>query len=477
MKKSRRNGSLFGKLIGSYVIFSLAAILLLIAAVFISFVFSYGNVLQEDFPGITVGEDGTIQNLDGIQKMDGWVEKLDAQYRVETVYGRKQTTQMAYTKEQLLDAFSLQDDVQQGIQNGKKRYWMFGQNVNDSYYLIFYPEAQFSIVYNFDPQKILYTNTGSRMLYVVFFLLVLDVVGVSLYILRKIKRPLDTIIAGMKRVEQGEEQVVIPPQKEKEFTEIGNAFNHMTKQLAAQRAENEKMAQSRQKMLLELSHDIKTPVATIKSYIYALQEQMVPDADVPKYYETIARKADRVNTLSEDLFTMLKMESAEYQLDLQTLDLSELTRQICAEYYEEITDAGFSFSIEIPDEPVWIPGDERLLARVVTNLLTNAKKYNRTGNAIGLSITQTDGKKAVLRVTDDGQAIPQEIRDTMFCAFVRGESARSSTGGTGLGLAIAHAIMEKHRGSIAYDRKESINVFSVTVPLASRGTLMSAPRR
>ena len=100
---------------------------------------------------------------------------------------------------------------------------------------------------------------------------------------------------------------------------------------------------------------------------------MVPDADVPKYYETIARKADRVNTLSEDLFTMLKMESAEYQLDLQTLDLSELTRQICAEYYEEITDAGFSFSITIPDEPVWISGDERLLARVITNLLTNAK--------------------------------------------------------------------------------------------------------
>lgn len=104
----------------------------------------------------------------------------------------------------------------------------------------FYPEAQFSTVYNFDPQKVLYTNTGSRMLYVVFLLLVLDVVGVSLYILRKIKRPLDTIIAGMKRVEQGEEQVVIPPQKEKEFTEIGNAFNNMTKQLAAQRAENEK---------------------------------------------------------------------------------------------------------------------------------------------------------------------------------------------------------------------------------------------
>ena len=127
MKKSTRRGSLFGKLIGSYVIFSVAAILLLIAAVLISFVFSFGNVLQEDFPGVTVGADGTIQNLDGIRNMNGWVEKLDAQYHVETVYGRKQTTQMAYTKEQLLDAFSLKDDVQKGIQNGKKKYWMFGQ--------------------------------------------------------------------------------------------------------------------------------------------------------------------------------------------------------------------------------------------------------------------------------------------------------------------------------------------------------------
>ena len=73
MKKSTRRGSLFGKLIGSYVIFSMAAILLLIVAVLISFVFSYGNVLQENFPGITVGADGTIQNLDGIRNMNGWV--------------------------------------------------------------------------------------------------------------------------------------------------------------------------------------------------------------------------------------------------------------------------------------------------------------------------------------------------------------------------------------------------------------------
>lgn len=79
-------------------------------------------------------------------------------------------------------------------------------------------------------------------------------------------------------------------------------------------------------------------------------------------------------------------------------------------------------------------GDGRLLIRVITNLLTNAKKYNCTGNKIALSITQENGKTAVLCVKDDGQAIPPEIRDTMFCAFVRGESARRSTGEQDLDL-------------------------------------------
>lgn len=348
---------------------------------------------------------------------------------------------------------------------------------------MYYPKGAFTITYNFEVGRILTSNVGSEAGAVILLLLLLDLFGVSFYISRKIKRPLNNLISGMKRVEQGEEQVELSMQTEREFVEIQDAFNHMTEQLYAQKAENEKMSKSRQKMLLELSHDIKTPVATIKSYAFALQEGMVPEEDLVRYYQTIAVKADRVNTMSEDLFTMLKMESADYRLELKPLDIAELTRQICAEFYEEITKAGFAFGIEIPEESVRVNGDAGLLTRVISNLLINAKKYNQTGKRIdivleiekrtktldlkepetGPRVLDDEGDVVVIRILDDGMPIEPPMRETMFHAFVRGESARSTKGGTGLGLAIAKAVMEKHGGCISYEERDGRNVFELRI--------------
>ena len=194
----------------------------------------------------------------------------------------------------------------------------------------------------------------------------------------------------------------------------------------------------------------------------------MPENELTKYYQTIALKADRVNTMSEDLFTMLKMESADYQLEQKPLDLAELTRRICAEFYEEITEAGFDFEIEIPDEAVFVNGDEKLLARVISNLLVNAKKYDQTGKRIevAIEVMPASAKEVVMiRVSDDGTPIEPSVRDTMFHAFVRGESARNTKGGTGLGLSIAKAVMEKHGGTISYEERNGMNVFELMLPI------------
>ncbi len=163
--------------------------------------------------------------------------------------------------------------------------------------------------------------------------------------------------------------------------------------------------------------------------------------------------------MSEDLFTMLKMESADYRLVLKPVDFAELARRICAEYYGEITEAGFVFEIEIPEEQVLVQGDEKLLARVISNLIINAEKYNRAGNRIGVVLLLDNA--VFLRVKDDGEEIVPKVQDMMFTAFVRGESDRNSRGGTGLGLAIARAVMEKHGGGISYRRNGDENVFEL----------------
>lgn len=464
-RKNRRQGSLFRKIMGSYIIFMLIAVVTMVIVIVIYFFLFLGNTVSPTFPGLEILSDGSIGNMDEVKKLGGWVEELNKNYTVLKVYGDKQTNDMHYTEKQLLQYVDQKD--------GLMDYHVYWQTREDGYYLIYYPKDAFTFTYTFDAGWVFTTNLDRIAIFVLAVLFLLDLLGVSLYMSRKIRVPLKNLISGMKRVEQGEEQVELSMQTEKEFVEIQEAFNHMTEQLYEQKAENEKMRKSRQRMLLELSHDIKTPVATIKSYAYALQEGMVPENELAIYYRTITLKADRVNTMSEDLFTMLKMESEDYQLELNVLDLAELTRQICAEFYEEITEAGFDFDIEIPEKPVFINGDRKLLTRVISNLLINAKKYDQAGSQIKALLKirnqKEDTEKMVtLQIMDDGAPIDSSLRESMFNAFVRGESARSTKGGTGLGLSIAKAVMEKHGGRIFYEEKDGMNVFGLDIPLDKR---------
>ncbi|MDE5588648.1 MAG: HAMP domain-containing histidine kinase [Acetatifactor sp.] len=453
--KNRRKGSIFRKLIASYIIFSFFAVLIVLGVVVAAAVLASGIGEKSGFPGVSAGENGEMLNMESVQNLGGWVEELDENYRVKNIYGEKLTDRIQYTPEILLEWTDQR--------TGNSDFHLYWQKKEGGLYLIFYPIEAYSVTFNFDAGSMFHfaPAVGRLARILLIFLLLTDVLLVSLYISRKIHRPLQNLVMGMKRVAQGEERVELSMQTEKEFVEIQEAFNHMTEELYAQKAENEKMSKNRQKMLLELSHDIKTPVATIKSYAFALQEGIVSETELDKYYRTIALKADRVDTMAADLFTMLKMESTDYALELKKTDLAELTRRICAEFYEELTEAGFDFVIGIPEHAIYVNADEKLLSRVVSNLLNNAGKYNRTGKRIEIRLEER-GEDVHLWVKDDGKPIEPELQDTMFSAFVRGESTRSTKGGTGLGLAIAKAVMEKHGGDIFYQEEEG-NKFEIRI--------------
>lgn len=454
-----RKGSIFRKLVASYIVFAMSAVIIVMGVFVASVVLAVGSGDSAEFPGLSIDENGEIANLENIQQFGGWVEELDEDYHVSRVYGKKKTETMQYTPEFLLEW------TDQGA--GNDLFHLYWQKKESGYYLIYYPMELYTVTYNFNISSLILIapNIGGWAGILILILLLVDVILVSLYISRIIHRPLQNLISGMNRVEQGEERVELSMQTEREFAEIQKAFNCMTEKLYAQKAENERMSKNRQRMLLELSHDIRTPIATIKSFAFALQEKMVADEDRDRYYRTIALKADRVNQMAEDLFTMLKMESEDYVIERKRIDISELTRRVCAEHYEEITGAGFEFAIEIPEHAVYVNGDEKLLERVIGNLLINAKKYNQTGREIRVGM-KVRGREVYLWVRDDGIPIRADLRDMMFTAFVRGESTRSTRGGTGLGLAISKAVMEKHGGDLSY-REESGNRFEMCIPILS----------
>lgn len=453
MKKKHRK-SIYQKLVFSYIVFALTAIVIVIGCLAAGVFFSIGKNVGEDFPGVSLDASGEPVNVSNITDMGGWVEQLDRDYHVVKVYGDKQTKEMEYTEYQLSTCTNI-------ISSRDSDYHMFWQQEEPYSYLCCYPKELFNVTFNFDVNEIPTTDVEKTFLRVMFLFLFLDVFAVSYYIYRKIKRPLDVMIDGMEKVEQGDMDVLLDIHGEREFMTIQKAFHHMVKELEAKRLENEQLTKGRQQMLLELSHDIKTPVSTIKSYALALEQNMVPEEEQGKYYHVIAKKADRVNLLCDDLFTMLKMESEDYKLELKSLDIVELIRKICAEFYQEIVDGGFDLEIDLPEGQVMIEGDERLLSRVISNLLVNARKYNLSGHEIGISLKQAE--HICIRVTDDGEPIDASIAETMFHPFVRGEHARSTSGGTGLGLAIAKGVAAKHGGNLTYTYEDGKNVFIIVI--------------
>ncbi|MGL4738522.1 MAG: ATP-binding protein [Cellulosilyticaceae bacterium] len=461
MRKKFKVG-IFHQLLGSYVIFS---VLLIVSFIITMFVVAMGiskGQMNQVMPSMLVDQEGHIGDLSSLSHLGGWIEVLDAQYQTIEVYGAKQTDQRTYTPSDLYQILSIQE-------GSKLPYVGFLTEVQKPegiyYYIVFVSRSAMT----FKPTLLISADnelaSWAPIVVIVFFALFgLNCVLLSVYLSRKIKKPLRQIVGGMKRVKQGEQQVRLDFQTEAEFEEIRDTFNTMIATIVSQNLEKSQLEQKKNKMLLELSHDIKTPIATIKSYAKALDAGLVAEEKKQGYYQTIDHKADRVCHLAEDLFMMLKMDHADYQLQKVRGDAGELLRQICVEYYDEVESAGLVLEPDIPEEAYWIQMDEHLIGRVLGNLMTNAIKYNRTGSQVSVSIHHV-AESLEICVLDDGACIQEEMRVQLFEAFSRGDRARKTDGGTGLGLAIAKAIVEKHDGRITYEVREQMNCFKIDLPV------------
>jgi len=441
--------SIFTKLIGSFILYAVATVITFILCLLLSLVFIGEGDLNRVRPDNVIDENGNVINLDIAQKIGGWVEELDSSYNVINIYGEKQSEETSYTGEDILALTSAY---------GETEYiGFFVQPENSS--------KRFLCIYDRDVMQlnstVVLNETSTPDVFWLFFpLSIIEILLISLYLKKKIKNPLDKIVEGMESLKSGDDNARIDIRTEAEFEKIVDTFNVMAKQLQTEKTEKEELTRKKNQMLLELSHDIKTPVATIKSYANALEAGLVPKEKIGDTYRLIDAKANRVHKLTDDMFMMLKMDNPDYRINPETVNLCEYLRQLCAEYYDEITEAGFEFTIDIPENEINAEIDTDLFSRVVGNLLSNAKKYNKTGDTISVKLSE-ENEKISLAVSDNGSEIDKAFAEQMFSAFSRGDKARKTDGGTGLGLAISRIIVEKHGGVLNYSRKGNDNVFEV----------------
>lgn len=199
-----------------------------------------------------------------------------------------------------------------------------------------------------------------------FFILFVGIcIIMSYYLASTIRKPLKQLTNGMDEICSLEHASRLEFKAKAEFEEIKESFNLLIERLENEKVANLKNEMQKKKLLLDLSHDIKTPVATIKSYTDALKNDLVVEEKKKEIYGIIDRKAERVTQLLSDMFLMMKMDQSEYTIKREKVEIEEFIRTICVEYYDEIEKNRFDFVIDIPEthENVWI--DLKLFQRVI----------------------------------------------------------------------------------------------------------------
>ncbi len=210
----------------------------------------------------------------------------------------------------------------------------------------------------------------------------------------------------------------------------------------------QQIAYDRQRNLLlsDIAHDIKTPITTLCSYSKALSDGVVQGEKKQEYLDAIYAKSMRMSELITLLFEYVKLDSSGFCLHKERGDLGELLRECTAMLYTDFEDRKIALKVEIPDDPAPYDMDRTQMARVFTNLLTNAVRYGREGGNTLVSLDEH-----VITVADDGMEIDREFAEHIFEPFSRADKARSTKGGSGLGLSIASKIVQMHGGELKLD--------------------------
>lgn len=283
----------------------------------------------------------------------------------------------------------------------------------------------------------------------------------SRWMAKRVTGPLEELAAAIRRMGEGQYSERLHVKATYELGMIQERFNEMAQSLERAEEENHRLEESKQRMLADLSHDLKTPITTIQGYAKALELGLVGDEEKRAgYLKLIYSKATHVTELIDQIFQLTKLDRPDYPLVLQRVDLAELLREIAAEYYEPFESKAVQLDAENIPEEVWVECDPVLVRRAVSNLLSNALKHNPPGTLVTVCLLEGEQSNQI-RIGDNGAEIPDKLQRVIFEPFVRGDASRREDGGSGLGLAIVRQIAELHRGELRLDIRKGEKVFEL----------------
>lgn len=235
-----------------------------------------------------------------------------------------------------------------------------------------------------------------------------------------------------------------------EFAEVNNYVDILSSELQNEKKLKENIERERKQLFLDISHDLRNPLATIRGYSELLCEQhKISSVDSEQYLGIIYKNSIRASAMLDELFSYTKLESSDFIIKMKKDDISEFTRIQLSNFLHLFDRNKIQTEINIPDHEIIVAFDQDLLARVYSNLLSNCIEHNDSGITIRVSIIDEEEIVKIV-VEDNGVGISEENSKQIFNPFFRADESRNSkSGGCGLGLAIVEKIVYKHGGTIS----------------------------
>lgn len=287
------------------------------------------------------------------------------------------------------------------------------------------------------------------------------VMAIVYYYFRKTVGFVEDIANASKALVQPDDEDIRLPG---ELREIEAGMNQIKKAARKNEREAREAEQRKNDLVVNLAHDIRTPLSSVIGYLNLLDEAAdMPPEQRAKYVGITLEKAYRLEELIDEFFEITRFNLSSIVLSKGKINLSLMLRQMADEFYPLLAPEGKRAQVDAP-EGLILWGDADKLSRVFNNVLKNAIAYSYENSTIAISAFPRRDH-VVIRFANQGDPIPAQKLDTIFERFFRLDAARSSnTGGAGLGLAIAKEIVTAHGGTIEAQSDKNETVFTVTLP-------------
>lgn len=297
--------------------------------------------------------------------------------------------------------------------------------------------------------------------------------GVSLtvvFFIKKISKniikPLKIIDESFNKIHRGNYSITFPKFNVTEIENIADNLEKLTLELKENENQHYQFEQSRKELIAKITHDLKTPLTSIKGYIEALEDNINNDETAYfKYLEIINEKSDKLNLLIDDLLLFSQLDLDNFTYDKRQVDSKEFIENFASSKLFEFNDKNIDFVLKRPIIATNIFIDPKRMLQVLENIVSNAKKFTKNYIAISTSISAS---YLIINIEDNGIGIDLKHQPHIFELFYKTDHSRSepSKTGSGLGLNISKQIIEAHGGKITLKSEPNKKtVFSIYIPL------------